>query len=200
MDESLDYELNSRIMCVSHIKDVDGCVCAALIKHVTKSHVLLANYGNLSDCLRSIYDTFEFVYICDLGINETTIKEFARICQFAELTYIDHHPISLGVLESIRNMGVKVVHNQLDCAGVLTYNLFEADLPHEAGLLASYASVSDRREDGPLAKKVLRRYDRDFVLFETMLLSYALEKADIEYKKKLVTCNLILVQAWERKN
>ena len=46
--------------------------------------------------------------------------------------------------------------------------------------------MSDRLENGPLAKKVLRRYDRDFVLFETMLLSYAVEKADTDYKKKLV--------------
>ena len=37
-----------------------------------------------------------------------------------------------------------------------------------------------------LAKKVLSRYDREFILFETMLLSYALERADTDYKKKLV--------------
>src|SRR3990170_3733727 len=101
MDELTRSELNSRIICVSHIKDVDGCVCAALIKHVTKSRFLLANYGNLNECLRSIYDTHDLVYVSDLGINETTVKEFARIRQFAELTYIDHHPLNVAVLESI---------------------------------------------------------------------------------------------------
>lgn len=182
----LTSEANSKIICVSHIKDVDGCVCAALIKHATKSHFLLANYGNINECLRSIYDTFDVVYVSDLGINETTIKEFERIRQFAELTYIDHHPLDAAVLKAIRKIGVKVVHSRLDCAGVLTYNMFEASFPREAGLLASYAAVSDRLENGPLAKKVLRRYDRDFILFETMLLSYALDKADTAYKKKLV--------------
>ena len=177
-------ELNSKSLCVSHIKDVDGCACAALIKHVTNSGILLANYGNINECLRRIYKTYNIVYVCDIGINETTIKEFSRILDFAELIYIDHHPIDTQVLELIQQMGVKVVHNKLDCAGILTYNMFQADLPREAGLLAAYAAVADRLENGPLAKKILSRFDRDFVLFETMLLSYALEKADAECKRK----------------
>lgn len=176
----------SKIMCVSHIKDVDGCVCAALVKHVAKSHYLLANYGNVNECLRSIYDSFDHVYVCDMGINETTVKEFERIRQFAELTYIDHHPLDAAVLESIQNMGVNVIHSHRDCASVLTYDCFKEALPREAGLLASYAAVSDRLENGPLAKKIMRVYDRDFVLFETMLLVYAIERADVDYKKRLI--------------
>ncbi len=190
MSEIIDNKSNQRIICVSHIKDVDGCVCAALIKHARKSHFLLANYGNINECLRSIYKTYNLVYVCDLGINETTVKEFSRIRQFAELTYIDHHPLDTSVSEAIRMMGVKVIHSYLDCASILTYNLFEADLSHEAGLLASYAAVSDRLENGPMAKKVIRRYDRDFVLFETMMLSYALEKSDADYKKKEIVPSL----------
>lgn len=183
---SASDEEKFRIMCVSHIKDVDGCVCAALIKYTTNSQFLLANYGNINECLRSIYSKFNRVYICDLGINETTIEEFSRIRQFAELTYIDHHPLDENVLKAIHKLGVNVIHSKSDCAGVLTYNLFKDKLPHEAGLLAAYAAVSDRLENGPLAKKTVRIYDRDFVLFETMLLSYALEKADTEIKKKIV--------------
>jgi RecJ-like exonuclease len=186
MSDLTRNEANSKIMCVAHIKDADGCVSAALIKHVAKSQFLLANYGNIDECLRRIYDTFDVVYLCDLGINETTVKEFKRIRRFAELIYVDHHPIDPSVLKSIQKMGVKVVHSLVDCTGVLIHNLFKADLPREAGLLASYAAVSDRLENGPLAQKVLSRYDRDFVLFETMVLSYALEIADTDYKKKLV--------------
>ena len=186
MSDLTKNKWNSRIICISHIKDVDGCVSAALIKHATNSQFLLANYGNMNEVLRSIYNTFDIVYICDLGINETTVKEFERIRQFAQLTYIDHHPIDASVLKSIQKMGVKVVHSHQDCTGVLAHNLLKADLPREAGLLASYAAVSDRLENGFLAKKLLRRYDRDFILFETMLLSYALETADTDYKKKLV--------------
>ena len=186
MEKSLKSELKSKSMCVSHIKDIDGLVSVALIKLATKSHFLLANYGNINDCLRRIHDTYQLIYICDLGINETLIKEFARIRKFADLIYIDHHPLDSSLLDSLHNLGVQVIHNQLDCAGVLTYNLFHSDFSHEAGLLACYAAISDRLENGPLAKKLLPHYDRDFVLQETMLLSYAIEKADSNYKKKLV--------------
>jgi RecJ-like exonuclease len=187
MSDLTKNDSNSKIICVSHIKDVDGCISAALIKHATKSQFLLANYGNFNECLRRIYDTFDIVYVCDLGINETTVKEFERIRQFAELVYIDHHPLDISVLKSIQELGVEVVCSQLDCTSVLIHDLFKAELPLEAELLASYAAVADRLEKGSLAKKVLSRYDRDFILFEAMLLSYALEKADTDYKKKLVS-------------
>ncbi len=187
MNDLTKNESNSKIMCVSHIKDADGCISAALIKHAAKSQFLLANYGNFNDCLRRIYDSFDVVYVCDLGINEKTVKEFERIRQFAELVYIDHHPLDASVLKSIQELGVKVVHSQLDCTSVLVHDLFKAELPHEAELLASFAAVSDRLENGFLAKKMLARYDRDFILLEATLLSYALEKADTDYKKNLVS-------------
>jgi oligoribonuclease NrnB/cAMP/cGMP phosphodiesterase (DHH superfamily) len=174
-------------ICVSHMKDVDGCVAAALIKHATNSHILLANYGNMNECLRSIYESFDIVYVSDLGINERTVQEFERIRKFAEITYIDHHPLDPEILSLIKKMGVTVVHSQLDCAGVITYNMFESSLPRDAGLLAAYAAVSDRLENGPQARKILRRHEHDFVIFEAMMLSYAIEKADTSFKKKLVT-------------
>ena len=186
MSKSSKLDQTSKTMCVSHIKDVDGCVCAAIIKHAARSHYLLANYGNINECLRSIYESFDHVYVCDIGINETTVKEFERIRRFAELTYIDHHHLDAAVLESIQNMGVNVIHNHRDCASVLAHDHFKEALPREAGLLASYAAVSDRLENGPLARKIIRMYDRDFVLFETMLLSYAIERANVDYKKRLI--------------
>jgi len=186
MEQTKINDQDQKVICISHIKDVDGCVSAAIVKNVTKSRILLANYGNMNTCLRRIYDTYVRVYVCDLGINEATIDEFERIRQFAEITYIDHHDLNRDVLQAIENLGVQIIHNKLDCAGVLTYNHFKEDLPNEAKLLASYAAVSDRLENGPLAKKLLRRYSRDFVLFEAMLLSYAIENADSDFKKKLV--------------
>ena len=175
-----------KVMCVSHIKDVDGCVCAALIRCATKSRFLLTNYGNINECLRNIKNNYDFVYVCDLGINKTTLEEFSRIRRFAELTYIDHHRLDEDLLETLEEMDVKIVHDLRDCASVLTFNLFQEILPREAGLLASYAAVSDRLEDGPIARKIIQKYDRDVILFETMLLSYALEKADISFKKRIV--------------
>jgi RecJ-like exonuclease len=64
--------------------------------------------------------------------------------------------------------------------------LFRKVLPREAGLLAAYAAISDRLEEGPVGKKIVKEYDREFILFETMLLSYALDKADDDFKKRIV--------------
>lgn len=181
--------LSQKVLCISHVGDVDGCVSAALIKHATKSSFLLTDYGSMNTSLKSILPNYNLVYVCDLGINETAIEEFSRIRRFAELTYIDHHPLDRDISEALQKIGVKIAHDLRECASVLTFNLFKETLPREAGLLASYAAISDRMESGPLAKKILRRYDRDFVLFEAMLLSYALERSDTDFKKKIV-CQL----------
>jgi RecJ-like exonuclease len=175
-----------KVLCISHIKDVDGCVCAALIRYATKSKVLLTNYGNINQCLRRARNKYDFIYICDLGINESIINEFQRIREQTEITYIDHHHIEEDLLEKLEKMDINIVHDQRDCAGVLTFNLFKEILPREAGLLAAYAAISDRLEDGPLGKKISRQYDREFIFYETMVLSYALDKADDSFKKKIV--------------
>ena len=143
---------SGRFICVSHARDVDGCVCAALIRHATESGYLLTNYGNLNECLRNITNKYDFVYVCDLGINTTHLEEFSRIRRFAELTYIDHHQLDEDLLTTLRDMGVEVVHDLRDCASVLTYDLFRESLPREASLLASYAAISDRLENGPISK------------------------------------------------
>lgn len=182
----LKLKQSTKILCISHIKDVDGCVCAALIRRATKSQFLLTNYGNITQCLRRVENKYDLIYICDLGINESIMKEFDRIQQHTKIIYIDHHHIDKDVFKKLEKMDIKIVHNKRDSAGVLTFNLFKEILPREAGLLASYAAISDRLEDGPIAKKIIQQYDREFVLYETMLLSYALNKADEVFKKRIV--------------
>lgn len=175
-----------KVVCISHIGDVDGCVCAALVRCATKSSFLLTDYGNMNACLKSVQRGYDLVYVCDLGIDEAVMGEFSRIQKFAKLTHIDHHPLDRGLSEALQELGVEIVHDNRECAGVLTFNLFRETLPREAALLASYAAISDRKEDGPHAKKLLQKHDRDFTLFEATLLSYALEKADLNLKKRIV--------------
>lgn len=177
---------SAKSICVSHIKDVDGIVCAALINLATNSNFLLTNYGNLKESLRSIGAYYDHVYLCDLGINSSALDELSRIRKFAEITYIDHHHIERSFLYRLEEIGVDIIHHQRDCASILTYNLFKELLPREAGVLASYAAISDRLEHGPLATKIVKKFDRDFILFESMLLSYALETADVSRKKGIV--------------
>jgi len=179
-------DLSAKVMCVSHLKDVDGCICAALVRYATKSNFLLTDYGHIKECLRNIQKKYDVVYLCDLGFSETLLEEFLRIRQFAELIYIDHHPLDEHLLKRLSEMEVEIVHDLQECASVLTFNFLNKFLPKESGLLASFAAFSDRQENGPIAKALIERYDRDFILFETMLLSYALERADVSFKRKIV--------------
>jgi RecJ-like exonuclease len=133
-----------------------------------------------------IKDNCEVVYICDLGLNEKSLDELERIGRFAELIYVDHHHLNPDLLKTVRGIGVKLIHDLRDCASALTFDLFKEALPHKATLLPSYAAVSDRLEDGPIAKKIIQKLDRDFVLFEATLLSYAIEIADIRFKKQII--------------
>ncbi len=84
-------------------------------------------------------------------------------------------------------MGVETVHDERECASVLTLTHLKKQLPREAGILAAYAAVSDRTESGPKSKKILRSFDHDLVLFESMQLSYALEKSDLSFKRMAVS-------------
>lgn len=173
-------------MCVSHLKDVDGLVCAAIIQRAIKANFMLTNYGNITPCFSKIRQNYDHVYICDLGLNENHIKSITRVRQFAEVTYIDHHQLDPKLIATLEELGVDVIHNTQDCASVLTHQLFHELLPYEAGILPCYAAISDRLEQGPKAQILLNQYDRDFVLFETMLLTYAIERADIIFKKRVV--------------
>jgi len=141
----------------------------------------------MNECLRRVRRDYDSVYICDLGIKKNTLSEFKRILQFAELIYIDHHQLDDDLLEALEGIDVRVIHDTRDCASLLAFDLLREFLPREAGLLASYAAISDRLENGPIANKIIQKYDRDFLLFEATVLSYALDKADIGSKRMIVS-------------
>jgi oligoribonuclease NrnB/cAMP/cGMP phosphodiesterase (DHH superfamily) len=177
---------SQKTMCVSHLKDVDGLICAAIIRSAIKANFMLTNYGNITTCFSKIRQNYDHVYICDLGLNENHINSITRLRQFAGVTYIDHHQLDQKLIVTLEGLGVDIIHDIHDCASVLTYQLFHELLPHEAGILPCYSAISDRLEQGPNAQILLTQYDRDFVLFETMLLTYAIERADIIFKKRVV--------------
>ena len=179
-------EKGSKSVCVTHMKDVDGLICGSLLRYTIDSDSILANYGNLNECLKSISDYYDQVFICDLGINKSTLDEFRRIREFARIIYIDHHQLESDLIEKLEKLNVILARDLRDCAGALTFDLLHRFLPREAGLLACFAAISDRLEDGPIALKLITQFDRDFVLFETMMLTYAIESAEISIKKKII--------------
>ena len=56
-------------VCISHNRDVDGIVSAALIRNVTRCDVLLTDYEQMIKTMKSVEDANE-IYICDLGLTE----------------------------------------------------------------------------------------------------------------------------------
>jgi single-stranded DNA-specific DHH superfamily exonuclease len=162
------------IVCISHGEDADGITCAALLKRLKAAHPIPVTYDDLKDVLRNIQPPLDELYICDLNIREDLVEEILRITRFTRVTIIDHHPTTTEILEQLKKAGSEVVHDPRDCASVLLYNRFRDELGREAGRMAAFAAWADQFEDGPIAEKLLREYDRQYVQHEGLLLAHAL--------------------------
>ncbi len=175
-------DLPERTICISHNRDVDGLVSAAFLRHVTKCGILLTDYDRVIQTLEMV-DGPTNLFICDLGIDKEIefplLQHLQRIVNKTGVCYIDHHPIGNTLIEKLSNIGVKVTHSSADCSSAITYWLYKDKLPKEAALLAACGALTDRIEDGPIARNVLKRYDRDLVMLESSILSYTIaEKGD----------------------
>jgi len=125
-------------------------------------------------------ETAKEIYICDVGLNPKIIPDFLfhveRLARASSVTYIDHHPLHKELRKQIESKGVEVIHSVDECAGVLTYMKFQDSLPSDAFLLACYAAVTDYMDTQPMAKRLMHRFDRQFILFEATMMSYALSR------------------------
>jgi RecJ-like exonuclease len=104
------------------------------------------------------------------------------------VTYIDHHPISSSTKKKLKKIGITIIHSIRECASVLSYNNFKNQLHEDMKLLAIYGAITDYRDSGPIAHDLIQRYDRQFILFEASMLSYALERyvKDESYLNELI--------------
>ncbi|MFC1755570.1 DHHA1 domain-containing protein [Thermoproteota archaeon] len=143
----------------------------------TDAEIILVDYGNILEKLTSIKHAKE-VYICDIGINETLskslFKELERITSFAVVHYIDHHPLDIKLKNKLSKLGVDTCHSLEESASVLTYLKLIEKLKSGANILATYGAITDYMDDAPSAKKEISRFDRQFILLESTLLTYAL--------------------------
>ncbi len=165
-----------KTICISHNRDVDGIIAAALIRNLTKCDVLLTDYEQMIQTLESI-NGVDNLYICDLGLTKETENLFhgqLNRLKTAAICYIDHHPLSEKCLQSIIDLGVKVTHSTEECASVLIYQLYKDKLPKQAALLAACSAITDDMHTGKITRSILKRYDRDLILFEASVLSYAI--------------------------
>ncbi len=184
--------MTTNTICISHGNDVDGLASASIIRMATNARILLVDYGNLIETLSRTNDA-DRVYICDLGLNKSNaqhfLNELERIRGFASVHYIDHHPLESALREKISELGVELTHSSEECTSVVTYLKFKDDLERSANLLAAYGAVTDYMDDKPAAKKIISRYDRQFILLESTLLTHALLGAgdDTAFRNNLVS-------------
>lgn len=164
--------------CLSHRKDVDGLGSGALAVAATGGEIVLSDYDDLVQNLKGIPDDATRVVLTDLGADGAELPEFLaevkRIAGHASVTYIDHHYMSEDAKQKVRKAGVQLVHDVGECASILTYRTFKGTLPDRARLVALYGAVTDYMDDAPIAKEMMERQERHFVLLEATMLSAAL--------------------------
>ncbi len=171
--------------CISHIKDVDGICSAALAVAANGGTFRLTDYDELFFELDNIPEATESLVLCDLGTDATRFGEFverlANLQKRMQVTYIDHHFLTEEMRKSLQSLPIRLVHDTTECASMLTYLTFRSRLPAGAGYLALYGAVTDYLDASPTAAKMMERFDRQFVLLECTMLSYALANNAGEY-------------------
>jgi RecJ-like exonuclease len=164
--------------CISHKKDVDGLGSGSLAVAATGGQIILSDYDDFVENLRRIPDDADRLVITDIGADSADyplyLAEMKRIAKHAKVTHIDHHFMSEEAKRQVRRAGVELVHDTSECASILAYVTFKAVLPERARLIALCGAVTDYMDDAPIAKRMMEKGDRQFVLLEASMLAYAL--------------------------
>ncbi|MBI3840997.1 MAG: hypothetical protein HY297_03460 [Thaumarchaeota archaeon] len=167
-----------KYFCISHVKDVDGLGAAALVSVATGAEVLLSDYDDLLHNLSLVPMDVDHFVLCDLGADNANLGDFlgkmAELSGRAKVTYVDHHFMDGPTKRKLRRSGVKLVHDVEECSSILVFREFGSHLPPRARLLALLGAVTDYQDGSPLASKLMEQEDRQFVLLEASMLSYAL--------------------------
>lgn len=176
-----------KTVCISHGDDPDGLICAAYMRLLKGVSATLTDYNSFQDMLRNIKPPAGELFICDLNIREDIAKEIIRISKLARVTIVDHHSTPAETLEELKRSGVTLIYSLLDCASALLYDHFRDRLAKNTARLAAYAAVSDQFEEGPIAKELLTKFDRQLVQHEALILNHALHyRRDAEFKSMIV--------------
>ncbi|MFQ5940432.1 MAG: DHHA1 domain-containing protein [Nitrososphaerales archaeon] len=183
-------------VCISHKEDVDGIVCATMIKSIFTGYPFLADYTDFIPILEHVANMqdVERIFICDLGLSKANEKRFIEILQDSrrkevDITYIDHHDLADEVKDKLKKSGITIIHTTDECASVQIYEKFSDKLPKGFALLAVCASIIDDMKNSPIANKLYQMYDKQFVFFEATSLSYAIyeNQHNIDFLLSLVS-------------
>lgn len=179
-------------MCISHKEDVDGLSSAALITAAKGvDSVLLVDYANMIKVMEKLISEIECgrkvnqIYICDLGLskkNQSLFVELVRrlINLDTKVMYIDHHDLEKEVLIELKQCGVKLIHSINECTSILIYKKFKKKLQPHAAFIAACGALTDYMESRPVASKIVSKFDRQFLMLESTVLSYIISSSQHE--------------------
>lgn len=167
--------------------DSDGICAAALLKAAhPEAEVWITHPVGL---LKDLTDTEEQkVYICDVAISEGDRGElFEAFEDIADLTYIDHHPLPIGVVAGDLPCS-QILWDTETSASELTYELVKKELTEEMSRVALFGAISDYCDHTSFVKNMLDAYDKRTIYMEAGLLSQCLgdAKRDYPFKRGIV--------------
>jgi single-stranded-DNA-specific exonuclease len=184
-------------VCISHKEDADGICSATLVKVAFDvSKVILVDYANLIAKLEKVAASdskIEELFVCDLGLSKKNEQRFVDLLgkiasSGAKVTYIDHHDISKGIVQTLKKAGVTLVHTIEECTSVQVYNKYGKKLPEHAAFFAAMGALTDYMEAKPVASAIVPRFDRQFLMLESTALSYMISASqhDDDFLVKMV--------------
>jgi single-stranded-DNA-specific exonuclease len=184
-------------VCISHKEDADGICSATLVKVAFDvSKVILVDYANLIAKLEKVAASdskIEELFVCDLGLSKKNEQRFVDLLgkiasSGAKVTYIDHHDISKGIVQTLKKAGVTLVHTIEECTSVQVYNKYRKKLPEHAAFFAAMGALTDYMEAKPVASAIVPRFDRQFLMLESTALSYMISASqhDDDFLVKMV--------------
>ncbi len=176
-------------ICISHKEDVDGLVSAALLQNALKvKNIFLADYPSLLNVLDMVISlcsknkNFSRVFICDLGLNKKNQDVFIEKLQVLisnniQIVYIDHHYLEDKLKDTLKKIGVRLIHNVEECTSIQIYYLCKNKLNSKYSFYASAAALTDYMESKPMASILMSKYDRTFLMLESCFLSYIISSS-----------------------
>jgi len=170
--------------------DTDGlCAGAVALAANPNAHVFFTHPYGLEGDLSEAKKT-DRIIICDIALSEShltrLLRLFSEIANEGDLTYIDHHPLPENI--SKEKIPGKIVHSLESSASELTYMFFRANLDPMHARIAIMGAIGDYLDDTPTIRRLLERWDKRTLYFESGLLIQGIEgqKRNHELKRSIV--------------
>ena len=143
----------------------------------TGGDFLLTDYDTLLSDLGRVPKGVDRLVLCDMGVDGSDegpfVEALGAIASRAAVTYIDHHLLRRKAERRIEGLGVELVHDEGECASMLTYANFMGALPPAAWQVPLLGAVTDGMDDSPMSRRMIEGTDRLHILAEASLLSNA---------------------------